>query len=435
MEKKNNLLEKIFYTFCLAVFLLPLERIGSISYAGVNIRFSQILILLIFVLYFAYSLFQKKLEIKFPKPLVLYVLFIIVCLISLIGAKEKMRGLMISIFLSFMAIVPFVSVFVLDNKEKIKKVTKVLLISALLFSAFGIFQFFGDIIGLPNSITGLSDRYVKAVLGFPRIQSTFIEPLYFANYLIIPMMLTIFLALRKGNSKKNFYTFILLSIFFLIVTILTLSKGALASLAIVVLGIVIFQVRSIFSKENITYLLVTLLVIFSLGWMTISTLQSQPDFDKFYNKAYEIVMGGSVTERQEAYSVASEAYYSNPVIGIGVGNFGPYFSGYPVSAPDFGWPIANNEYLEIVSETGMVGLIFFLAFLLSILYYSYSAFKHSNDSFLKAVLLALNFALVGILIQYMTFSTLYIMHIWFLIGFILAIQQIIFEDVKNKKIN
>jgi len=427
MKKVNNFLENIFYIFLGALFLLPLERIGSFSYAGINIRISQILIILIFILYIIHGLIQKRLKLKLPKPLILYIFFILICLLSLIGAKEKMRGLIISAYLCFMILIPFVIVSVVDTRNKIDKSIKIILLSAFFFSLFGLFQFAGDMIGIPNSITGLSDRYVKEVLGFPRIQSTFIEPLYFANYLIIPLMLSAFFIIKKGNTRKNTALFVGILLFFLLTIALTVSKGALLSLAILLVGILLFQVRSVFSRENIPYLCFTMIFVIVATWGVASTLQSQPDFDKLYNKAYGIITGGSISEREGAYSVAVEAFQSNPILGIGIGGFGPYFAGYPVIAPDYGWAIANNEYLEVLSETGILGLTVFLLFILSILYYSYRAFKLSNDIYLKNILLALNFALVGVMIQYMTFSTLYIMHIWFLIGLILAIQQIIFE--------
>jgi len=37
-------------------------------------------------------------------------------------------------------------------------------------------------------------------------------------------------------------------------------------------------------------------------------------------------------------------------------------------------------------------------------------------------------AFVGVLVQYQTFSILYIMHIWFLIGFMISVQNIILKQ-------
>lgn len=419
----NTFSKKLFALFLLVIFLLPLERIGSIAAAGVNIRISQILVLVIFFVYILYHFYKKEWKIPKSYPLIFYVLFLAAGLFSICFAREKMRGIMILSFLAFMVLVPLVTVFIVDTKRKLKISLYSLMFSSFIFSLFGFFQFGGDMIGISPSITGLADRYTKEVLGFPRIQSTFIEPLYFANYLLIPLLLSFFFILKRVDPKKNIY-FIILFLVSLTALVLTVSKGALLSLAIVALAIMFFQVRSVFSKKNIPYLFTILLFISLSVWGVYSSLSAKPDIEKYYTKAYDIITGASITERQDAYDAAWEAFGKHPLTGIGVGNFGPYFSGYPLSAPDFGWPITNNQYLEILSETGAVGFLAFMAFVLSIFYYSAKAYRAAEESFLKTVLLSLNFALLGILIQYMTFSTLYIMHIWILIGLVLATQQI-----------
>jgi len=219
--------------------------------------------------------------------------------------------------------------------------------------------------------------------------------------------------------------FVALMMVYVSAIILTFSKGAILALVITFLGILVFQFRSIFNRRNLNYLVFIVIFIVAAGAVSIFSFRLQPDFEKIYKNAYDVVSGGSVMERQEAYLVAWDAFSSSPVIGIGVGGFGAYFSGYPTSAPDYGWPIVNNQYLEVLAETGILGLCSFLLFLLSIFYYSLLAFRKAEDKLLRAVLLATNFALLGVLIQYMTFSTLYIMHIWLLIGLILATQNII----------
>ena len=428
--KYKGIIQSVYLLFLAAIFFLPLERIGSFAFGGMNIRISQLLVVLIFIIYIFYSFYKKKFIVDFPVPLLYYVLFLCVCLFSLFFAHNRVRGTMVTAFLIFMIIVPYVTVFVVDKKEKLQKVINVFLSSAVVFSLFGLFQFAGGMIGLPNSITGLSERYDKLVLGFPRIQSTFIEPLYFANYLMIPIMLALFFLIKRIDKKKSWY-FVVLFLLFLGVFVLTISKGAIASFGIVALSNLLFQIRSVFNRKNILYLFGIVAFISVVAWGLYSTLQSTTDFEKDYKKAYDILTGGSITERQESSDVAIEAFNNNIILGIGVGNFGPYFAGYPTSAPDYGWSIVNNQYLEILSELGLTGFAIFFIFIFSIFYYSLKAYKRTQDLYLRTTLLALNFAFFGVIIQYLTFSTLYIMHIWILIGLILAIQQIIFKHHKD----
>ena len=77
----------------------------------------------------------------------------------------------------------------------------------------------------------------------------------------------------------------------------------------------------------------------------------------------------------------------------------------------------NNEYAELLIETGILGLMTILLFWSSILLRGFSLFKHLPP-FKSAVLLGLVAALAGMLLQYISFSTLYVFHLWFLIGLI-----------------
>lgn len=78
--------------------------------------------------------------------------------------------------------------------------------------------------------------------------------------------------------------------------------------------------------------------------------------------------------------------------------------------------IVNNETLELLSETGVIGLAAFLLFL--IVLFRENTDHHADDA--EPIRTACIAALLGMLAQYQTFSTLYIMHVWFTIGLLLA---------------
>jgi O-antigen ligase len=84
--------------------------------------------------------------------------------------------------------------------------------------------------------------------------------------------------------------------------------------------------------------------------------------------------------------------------------------------------------LELLAENGAVGLIAFAILCLAIFFRAAVAYFRSQDKLLKALILGLSLALVGILVQYATFSTLYIFHIWFLIGLLAAICNVILNQ-------
>jgi len=63
---------------------------------------------------------------------------------------------------------------------------------------------------------------------------------------------------------------------------------------------------------------------------------------------------------------------------------------------------------------------------------TFIALKYARDVFLRSVLIGLFAALVGVLIQYNFMSTLYIIHIWVLIGLLVGVQNIIL--MQNAKV-
>ncbi|MCU1316116.1 MAG: O-antigen polymerase, partial [Candidatus Acidoferrum typicum] len=80
----------------------------------------------------------------------------------------------------------------------------------------------------------------------------------------------------------------------------------------------------------------------------------------------------------------------NPVLGVGANNFTVVMDRYLTSDFREGWLFAvHNKYLLVLAETGIVGLLAFLAFLLGALRKGWQCWVH-RDSLLSP--LALGFA-------------------------------------------
>ena len=117
----------------------------------------------------------------------------------------------------------------------------------------------------------------------------------------------------------------------------------------------------------------------------------------------------------------------HPIIGNGIGNFGPHTNKSPYHMPNEGWAIVNNEFLELWAEIGILGLASFIAIILIIIFRTIKSISLGQDPYLKTILLGLLIAFLGIMAQYQTFSILYILHIWFLIGLIIATQNLLLK--------
>jgi O-antigen ligase len=407
----------------LIAFLLPFERIGSVDIAGATVRPSQLVVLLSFVAVFFGFLAHKSRHIP-RNPITWPVVgFAIVAIVGLFNAPNLDRSLTVLAFQVFTIGIAFVVPFQLRSREQLPLLLKWLLAGTAVVTLFGIFQFVGDWIGLPTSLTGLRDLYTKDVLGFPRVQSTALEPLYFANYLLIPLSVLLALFLRREKSLPEWLVSGLLGLV-VINLLLTVARGAYIAAVPAVLLVSAVYARQLFTRRILG--VAAGLVI--AGMMILSQLTSFSVFTQnFAGHVTNLFGGASYVERVDMFVVAIDAWEQHPWVGIGSGSFGPFEASSPFFAPREGWKIVNNEYIELLAENGVLGLGAMLAAFAIVLLRSLKALRIAHDPLHKAVLVGMSAALVGILVQYNTFSILYIVHIWFVVGVLIALQNMVLD--------
>lgn len=420
-----------FTGFLLIIFFLPFERVPTISFSGVDIKINTILGLITITAWLLASMFNgKKWKIQ-PNGLAWPIsLFFIALLLSLTQALNFTRGVEVLLFSVFTIILSLMTVNMIPDKTTLEKSIIVLFSSSVFVGLFGLFQFGGNVIGLPDSITLLKYGYGAMTFGFPRIQAFSMEPLYFANYLLIPLSLAFAYFFSHVNFVKRWWL-IGIMVLLLINFVLTVSRGGYLGLIATLLVFIIFYFRRVFTRRNVIILFVFLAVA---GGVYYGLAKSQSRALKsFTNQAtgQDAKVGSeSIQGRLSAYSTAYNIFKWHEVFGIGLGNYGPYVANYPSNTPKSGWQIVNNEFIEILAETGLVGTITYGLILLVIAWRSIMAIRLAKDQFLKATMFGLFAAFIGVMVQYNFFSTLYIIHIWVLIGLLIAVQNLIFREAK-----
>ena len=117
-----------------------------------------------------------------------------------------------------------------------------------------------------------------------------------------------------------------------------------------------------------------------------------------------------------------KAHKQAAVIGIGPGQYGPYALN---NKPDpalgkNGWPIVNNETLELLLELGVVGLSLVVFYVLIMLFTAIRSLPQ-KELLVGATVLGLIGYLMAEAVQYQSVSTLYITHIWAALGLLMGI--------------
>lgn len=401
--------------------LLPLERVGAFSIAGLNVRPSQVALLLAWLLFARlWLLGRTTLEWRTPSLLALMGFFAAAGL-SLLNAENLSRSLVVLAFTIFTASLALLLPNVLKNENDFKRVRVAILFAAALMALLGLWQFVADMLGLPLWMTGLRDTYSRAILGFTRVQATAAEPLYFANYLLLPIALAGAWLLKNPDAKTRRWLSLLLAMLCVNV-FLTSSRGGWLGAAVTVTALLWMERSRLRDARPLLRAAAIAVASIAAGVLLLGSFFStsrETVTDTFFRHVTTVTDGAAFDDRAQTVVAAIEAWKLHPWIGVGFGGYGPFVSTFAFSKPEAGWPIVNNETLELLSETGVIGLAAFVLFLI-VLFKETSA---RRDDERETIRIACAAALLGMLAQYQTFSTLYIMHVWFTIGLLLATSK------------
>lgn len=407
------------------VFLLPFERIPSIDIFSLTVRASQLVGL-------ALVLVSVKPIIAFYKtrpylPKLLLPAFLFSYLLSALMASDFKRASMIFVFTVFVALVGSAVAATFSAKD-LPRLERYLYISTGIVLAIGFYQYFGDVFGINPMFTGLRDIYTKEVFGFPRIQSTSLEPLYYGSFLLIPYCLL--LAKLLIGKKVRWWEITLLGALACQV-VLTVSRGAIysavATLIVLAVGLLVMKRTTIVKVVKTSGIVIfgTIAAV-ALTWGASKLVDSQSKKFSANTKTQQLVEQAtnlsSQNDRVRNRTYAVLAFKENPVLGIGPGNFNNYaiekHPKYEQAAP----VIVNNEPLELAAEAGLVGFILFILFtgwtyaIVAVRYIKNQLQGNQLAYWVPAILTYI----IALAIQYQTFSTLYIMHVWVVIGLLMA---------------
>lgn len=309
---------------------------------------------------------------------------------------------------------------------------------------WALWQVLGDAIGVSNSLTLLPPNYQSTVFGVARPTGFALEPQFFASILLVPLLWLAWQHLTLPKPDKN--TSIFLAGGFIAtasILLLTLSRGgiyaALLGLIIVVilkrpeakrlLSLALYLFISIIVSATIIFVAASInqrdttsgytSLSKSLNQLSLGTL-SLPVPAKSESPRHTVppakrptngYVASSTESRTSMSRQAISLWAQNPrsiLLGVGIGSFGASLhaanSAFPIGS------VVNNYYLELLVETGIIGLGLFIAFVVSLIY---SLLKRRHY-FLVALL-------AGLLMQLSFFSgNANIIHLWVIVGIAIA---------------
>jgi O-antigen ligase len=154
--------------------------------------------------------------------------------------------------------------------------------------------------------------------------------------------------------------------------VLTYSRGAfVASLVVLVMVLLMHSIRA-YRVLSVLVLLVLLAMLF-LPTQYVARLDTLRGIQGLFTDESAVSPDASLLGRATEMLAALRVFLDYPVLGVGPGQYEPFYSDKYHSNPDVAFKYvpgnrgAHNLYLQIAAETGLVGLTAFLAMVLLLL--------------------------------------------------------------------
>ena len=343
----RRFMEWVIVISIMAITLTIIPDVNDSVFLKPYLLYAGAAILLTLMLY--WFLHKKELDVSLSGLQVAVVAFLSVSILSLIKADNIYLGLEGCSILVGLVILFFAGSMLFQDEQAERKLLRWLSVLCWIVCIVGFAQAL-DL--LPSKITILAPGQ--------NVISTLGNTTYFAGFLValLPLMLSRLVLAEKQIQKIECCALLVLVLYTLIRT--ESRSGWFAA----VLGIFLFILMN-FQTKKVRIAALTLMVV---GCAIIVALFHGIILRRLEG-AFVMDPTSSVPRRLFIYQGAWRAFLSSPLLGNGIGNFLVFLPkfrapGYWMFQSEDLVPHAHNEFLEIASESGLLGIAAFLAVLL-----------------------------------------------------------------------
>lgn len=303
---------------------------------------------------------------------------------------------------------PFIAFFIIRlnnlSLKKIKKYSFLILLSIFLNLIYGYYQYFD---------------------GARRIHGALFV-MEFAGLLAFLVIFCFIYIWNPESNKKNKYFLSLIFIAAIIGVVLTGTRGIWIALTFTVCVLVFLLDKKQIFKFILIFLLVSLIIFMFM-----------PDYySNRLTSIFDINQNNSNLTRLNLWRGAILIFKDNPINGIGLNNFSEIIGNNPYHKNPMGSKAhAHNNYLQLLAETGIIGLMAFLFLNYKVIMTLFSLIKKTRDNFNKYYYYFVFGMYINYLFQGLTEYNLVDRYInivlWIFIGFAINISEIEYNGFKN----
>jgi putative inorganic carbon (HCO3(-)) transporter len=363
--------------------------------------------------------FKKKLKFIIP-PFIFIIILGLATLFSptrwfsFWGYWERKLG-----FLTWLHFFIFYVILLLNikNKVQIKRIILTVLITATLVAFYGFMQFarYDPFEWDLNPILKISDYRVFSSLG---------QPNFLASWLLLVIPLNILAIFIYKKRIVRFFLFLLFSIL-IVLLILTQSRGGLIGFIFEIVFLLLSF--SYFKKKKKIFIFISIVLILGIlfiFWINSKNIDLEKTENNLFNRLQSLVNLKEAGEyRLWHWQASLELIKKKPILGYGLESQRFYFPSYyrkefaMKEAPNIFLDRAHNDILDVLLNSGFLGLISWWFFLGYLFYQGFKTVKRGKINIL--FLLAGIFGyLVSLQFSFHTHSTLLYFWIWAILIFL-----------------
>jgi len=216
-------------------------------------------------------------------------------------------------------------------------------------------------------------------------------------------------------KETNIYIVLGFSVVLIATSIfLTLSRSGIVSLCIsLILFGILFLYRGMDKKRAVVIVVISLLIVLTVGWFGWSSL-----FERF--GAVKDSQGNIAELRLTIWKDTINIIKNFPIAGTGFGTFVNIYPGYRTVSGDSVAEHAHNDYLELLSDGGIIAALIIGWFLIVFFYKSFLVFSKRREIYSMLMFIAAVTGMFGLFIHSITDFNLHIgangLYFFFLMG-------------------
>ncbi len=395
--------EAALYILIFSMLLSPEFIVGATGGAslgrGITLRLDDLIIIIIGLSWLARMSINKELGLflKTPlnKPVALYILL---CLVStlfgaLFGRVDLKTGFFFVLKYFEYVIIYFMVVNHLKTEKQVIRYVWAILITCTIVSIIGISQIpmgyrvtapFEGTSGEPNTLGGYLVFMISLAIGFLLTVPSLKGKLMFSG-----LALLFFIPLLYTQSRSSYAALVPAMICFLFLS----EKKIIMLLSIIFAGLIFLFFTPEVAKNRINYTFTQGLArrdVVEIGGIKLDT---------------------STSDRIRSWHTASKDWTKEPLLGYGV----------------TGYRFVDAQYIRVLVETGILGLLAFLLLLGTIYRMAYRNLLNTNNAFKRGLVMGFLAGFTGLLFHALGANTFIIVRImepfWFVTGMVILINQ------------